>query len=114
MPLLILLAVALLLQGCTALNRFDYAHDIGSAEPIQWPKLKGEVTIVWRFGSPEWVNTMCQPVGSHQDIVHGCAMLDPRGERCLVFAVEPYDFKDRNRLAVMGHELWHCFGAKHA
>jgi hypothetical protein len=41
-------------------------------------------------------------------------MLDDDGENCLIIAVEPDNFQDRERLAVLGHEAWHCFGARHA
>jgi hypothetical protein len=112
------LAAALALPGCAALNTFDtfdYAREVGSREPTAYPKgIKGEVTIVWRFGSPDWVSQMCQPMGHALGDIHGCSMMDKKGKRCLVFAVEPTNFQDRNRLAVLGHEIWHCFGAKHA
>jgi hypothetical protein len=57
---------------------------------------------------------MCRPLGTPMSVTHGCAMLDDDGENCLIIAVEPDNFQDRERLAVLGHEAWHCFGARHA
>jgi hypothetical protein len=109
-----LTAAGLMLQGCATLNNFDYARDVGSVQPTRWAQVKGNVAISWRLGSPEWVRLMCQPMGQQGSPAHGCAMLDDEGENCVIFAVEPDDFQDRQRLAVLGHEAWHCFGAKHA
>jgi hypothetical protein len=107
------LVVAVLLQGCSVLNRFDYARDVGSVVPTRLAYEKGNVTISWKLGSPEWVSIMCRPMGAQIAVIHGCAMLDADGENCLIIAVEPTSFQDRERLAVLGHEAWHCFGALH-
>jgi hypothetical protein len=32
---------------------------------------------------------------------------------CEIHAVRPDDFDDSRALEVLGHEAWHCFGAKH-
>jgi hypothetical protein len=105
--------VFLLLQGCSVLGRFDYARDVGSVRATRWAHEKGQVAISWKLGSPEWVAIMCRPLGTAASITHGCAMLDDDGENCLIIAVEPENFQDRERLAVLGHEAWHCFGARH-
>jgi hypothetical protein len=110
----VLLAAVLTLQGCAAVGGFDYARDVGSVQPTKWAQMKGNVAVSWRLGSPDWVSLMCQPLGGQGPTTHGCAMLDDEGQNCVIFAVEPNDFQDRERLAVLGHEAWHCFGAKHA
>lgn len=32
---------------------------------------------------------------------------------CQVWAVQPDDFNDVAKLAILGHEIWHCLGAQH-
>src|SRR3954471_9663120 len=92
---------------------FQYARDVGSRAATQLANEKGEVTVVWRYGSREWVNNMCGgPPGG--DDVFGCSMKDPDSDRCVMFLVAPKDFQDREHLAVLGHELWHCQGARHS
>ena len=92
---------------------FHYATDVGSSVPTRMAAPQGEITLVYRFGTAEWVNNKCQwRPGSK--IVHGCAVLDEESGHCVAFLVEPRSFQDIDRLAVIGHELWHCFGAKHA
>lgn len=94
-------------------GEFQYARDVGSKVPTRVADPKGEVTVVWRYGDQAWVNNMCggRPGG---DDVFGCSMKDPNSDRCVMFLVAPKDFQDRERLAVLGHELWHCTGARHS
>jgi hypothetical protein len=108
-----LLAVAVALQGCADMGNFNYARDVGSTDASRLGSIKGTVYISWRMGSPEWVAIMCQPMGKQGPPAHACAILDDDGENCVIFAVEPRNFQDQQRLAVLGHEAWHCFGAKH-
>ena len=35
------------------------------------------------------------------------------GEKCSVFIVKPDDWNDKERLQSLGHEVLHCFEAKH-
>jgi hypothetical protein len=34
-------------------------------------------------------------------------------DSCNIVAIQPRDFNDTEALAVLGHEFWHCLGAKH-
>lgn len=34
-------------------------------------------------------------------------------DSCNIVAIQPKDFNDTEALAVLGHEFWHCLGAKH-
>jgi hypothetical protein len=115
MPLHLFLAsllAALLASGCAAPQQFQYSDEVGSRDVTAEASQRGEVTLVWRFGTPEWVRIMCGTAQVSQS--HGCAMREPGGGRCLIFTVAPIDFQDRDRLAVLGHEVWHCQGARHA
>ena len=103
----------LLSGGCATDGGFQYARDVEPRMVSRMAAPKGEVTVIWRFGTPEWVSLMCRS-GAVDGKVHGCAMRDPGSDRCVMFLVEPRDFRDRDRLAVMGHELWHCQGSGHS
>jgi hypothetical protein len=111
--LLPIAAAALCAAACASVDdSFSYARDVGSQELTRSGDDHGEVTIVWRFGPPDWVTRMCR-AEPKQKGVFGCSMRDAGSTRCLVIAVEPHDFKDFDRLAVLGHEAWHCMGARH-
>ena len=111
--LFLLLTLGATSCATTAQPCFQYARDVAVKEALRDGEGKGEVTIVWRYGSPEWVSMMCGgKIGETH--VHGCAMRDPGSDRCVMFLVQPRDFQDRDRLAVLGHELWHCTGARHS
>jgi hypothetical protein len=99
--------------GAAGPGEFQYARDVGSRVATRVADPKGEVTIVWRYGNQEWVNNMCGGRPGADD-VFGCSMKDPNSDRCVMFLVAPKDFQDRERLAVLGHELWHCTGARHS
>ena len=92
---------------------FQYARDVGSRKATRVAEDRGEVTVVWRFGPADWVNNMCGGKPGAND-VFGCSMRDPGSDRCVMFLVAPKDFQDRDHLAVIGHELWHCQGARHS
>jgi hypothetical protein len=111
-------ALALGCQACASFDApaagdFQYARDVGARPVVHAADEKGEVTIVWRFGTPEWVNNMCGGKPGAVD-VFGCSMRDPQSDRCVMFLVTPSNFQDRDHLAVLGHELWHCQGARHS
>lgn len=45
---------------------------------------------------------------------NGCARSKPDDIKiCEIYLVEPKNFDDREALEALGHETWHCFGAKH-
>jgi hypothetical protein len=67
------------------------------------------VIVRWVRGVDDLVDH-CDPVPGV--IVYACAI--PRGPVCTVWAVQPDDFDDATKLAILGHELWHCLGAQHA
>lgn len=103
----------LLLAACATQGEFQYKREVGPSRLEQRASESGEVTVIWRFGNAAWVNSICG-AGSTQVTVHGCAIRAPDSDKCIVFAVQPEHFDDAGRLAVLGHELWHCQGARHA
>lgn len=61
------------------------------------------------------VSDACHQMGVvGHDSLNGCARSKPGNAAvCEIYAVEPKNFEDSNALKVLGHELWHCMGAKH-
>ena len=61
------------------------------------------------------VTDKCVELGlTGSDRYYGCARTKPDNDAiCEVYMVEPRDFDDEKALETLGHETWHCFGAKH-
>ena len=60
------------------------------------------------------INKHCPPK-EEGTISVGCADFKVTGLNsiCTIWVEEPLDFNDQTRLAVLGHEFWHCAGARH-
>lgn len=67
---------------------------------------------------PNWVvdvDAIARACG-RQHLTYGCAVpgdLGPANWKCDIYIQGPIDFNDVPKLAVLGHEVLHCFGAKH-
>ena len=102
--------LALLLAGC--------AHTI-TAYPEQ-PKQThavDQVEIVtlrlkW-LPSVDAIQERCNPVARR--IVYACAEVvkTTEGTLCWIYAMPPKDFNDLPLLALLGHEVMHCYMARH-
>lgn len=63
-----------------------------------------------------WVNTkaeanrICASKGAPE---YSGACAYGTTDSCNIVAIQPKDFNDTAALAVLGHEFWHCLGAKH-
>ena len=101
------------MAGCATTSSFQYARDVGSRDVVRRAAPSGEVHVTWRLGPAAWVSSICGGDSVNEPTVHGCALRDDRSGECMLFLVEADDFQDVQRLAVMGHELWHCLGARH-
>jgi hypothetical protein len=67
------------------------------------------VTVTWAKNNAD-ATRICEYKGlSHR--ANGCAFGDVGN--CHIVAIQPDNFLDKQALEVMGHELWHCLGAKH-
>jgi hypothetical protein len=40
--------------------------------------------------------------------INGCFEWDDARQRCTIWVVEPEVVEDQHRMAVIGHEVWHC------
>jgi hypothetical protein len=70
------------------------------------------ITVNWTDDVDE-ISKIC---GSDR-IAVGCAKVlpvSPTMNLCTIWVPQPKDFNDEVRLAILGHEALHCFGADHA
>ena len=91
-------------------------HSFGAQKDnfIQYPdEAKSTRTAVFVrvvFMEPEEVNKFCNDgVVSDEYVILGC--YDPRNNT--IYAPEPRNFNDLERLEILGHEFWHALGADH-
>ena len=81
---------------------------------IQYPEeaksTRDVVVVRVVFMEPEDVNVFCNDgVVSDEYVILGC--YDPRTST--IYAPEPKNFNDYERLEILGHEFWHALGAEH-
>lgn len=68
-----------------------------------------EVTVKVYFGTQEEISTLCQlyDFGHNRTGITSCYYAGT------IYAVQPENFNDTDRLMILGHEFWHALGAKH-
>lgn len=97
----------------------DYAVTGYDRQPVETRGPTFDRVIIY----PHWVKDVDEIVrGGHCTVEPGqtdvgcadVADLGPGNVKCDLYAQQPKDFNDAARLAVLGHEAFHCFGAKHA
>jgi hypothetical protein len=63
------------------------------------------------------INQVCSKLGASDgsgDTYTACALSDPQNPGvCDIYTVEPDSFDDTPNVTLLGHEMWHCLGAKH-
>lgn len=68
------------------------------------------VTVFWHSGV-DGIATAC---GAKPGFTfYECSRPDMTAGSCVIHALQPADFNDQVRLALLGHELMHCLGAQH-
>ncbi|HEY4530141.1 MAG TPA: hypothetical protein VIG97_07415 [Luteimonas sp.] len=69
-----------------------------------------KVTVEWVAARD--VDAVCKAAGAADgERFEACAASGPT--TCTIYAVQPRNFEDRAALQALGHEAWHCFGARH-
>lgn len=115
------LSIVLLTTACqTAPGQPDQGREIAYQLGIE--NNQGEITSKARWNSAQIHIRWARDV---RHAIQLCAEAGPRikkalascawgtSEGCNVVAVQPKDFYDIRALAILGHEVWHCFGATH-
>lgn len=97
------IVTALLVSGCSSHSGDTSSDRTTTAIAVTWlPQAE--------------VNDVCRKLGvAGSDLLGGCARSRPGDPAvCEVYATEPKNFGDSKALQVLGHEAWHCLGARHA
>jgi hypothetical protein len=73
---------------------------------------RGDVHVTVRWVEARAIDAACKQAGAKDgEHFNACAASGPR--ECTILAVQPRNFEDADALKVLGHETWHCFGARH-
>jgi hypothetical protein len=96
------LLVALALVGCASTPTPTAA--------ARWQ----QTTIEMHWLRKQDVGPKCHALGLPDTMFNGCARSKPADMKvCEVYLTQPTAFDDTRALEVLGHEVWHCFGAVH-
>jgi len=98
-----LLALALVLASCDGSGPTTAATSKADRNDIA-------ITVKWVPANK--IDGACKAAGT-KDGQHfnGCAASGAKA--CTIYAVQPRSFADETGLKALGHEAWHCFGARH-
>lgn len=105
--------LAILLPWAALAALFGCAHHV-TAYPEQGA-LERRAIVSYAYIAVQWV-TRVDDIEGCKGLVYGCAhvVIDDQGYgHCTIFVFQPEDFNDYLRLAMLGHEFWHCLGARH-
>lgn len=69
-----------------------------------------EITVRWV--PADGIDAACKAAGA-DDGAQFAACAASGKTRCTILAVQPRSFDDAAGLRTLGHEAWHCFGARH-
>lgn len=99
--LIVIALFAALLAACQQSNDYTPSTHTTATVHVYWQR------------NVAAADAKCKALGLHGD-AQACARSDPGNPAvCEIYAVEPHGFRDHDRLATLGHEFWHCLGAKH-
>jgi hypothetical protein len=66
------------------------------------------IKVVWTDNP----NDVCKKYINTDKPILGCS-IQYYNDKCTVYMKQPNNFNDKEALALFGHEVLHCFGAKH-
>lgn len=101
----LLAALSLALAGC---YQVDYPPQPKQTAPVV-PLKVVTLRVTWASDVDD-LRARCK-----NDAANACAEVWPseEGSLCWIVALPPKDFNDTVRLALIGHELAHCYMARH-
>lgn len=96
------------LTGCYSITHYPEQQHTISKSTITHT----EVKVIWHKDVDEMPKE-CKRFSNAT--LYGCAMVFKNEKKsvCILHAIEPNNFNDTAKLAVLGHEFWHCLGARH-
>jgi hypothetical protein len=111
---IILISLALSLSACQPSSPTGVVYNMTSKST--W----NTKTIEMHWMNEKQVNDTCIQYGTTSGGTgagigyEACARTKPSDPSiCEIYAVQPSNFEDTKNLSTIGHELWHCMGAKH-
>lgn len=109
---LLALTMSVLLVGCSTTT------DPGTPRYNVWvPPTAGEAVVsITLLKDPIRLRDVCGLLLESRNDYLGCSATIRRDDGkmiCKIYAYAPTDFNDGARLAIIGHELLHCYGAAH-
>ena len=106
--------VALLLAACSPSGNQEFYETLNKSK---WNQIT--IQMHW-LPSMAAVNEKCLSLGTKDGpdsavkAYGACARSKPDDiSICEIYAKEPDSFDDEKQLTNLGHEMWHCFGARH-
>ncbi len=73
---------------------------------------RNDIAITVRWTDARDVDAVCKAAGATDgERFEACAASG--ATTCTIYAAQPRNFEDRAALQALGHEAWHCFGARH-
>jgi hypothetical protein len=114
MKKLITIFIILLLVSCdnstkSPTNRYEMINQ------DKWQRTS--IQIIWKNKSE--INEVCTLLGANDGVgagpaFGGCSRSNPHDVSiCEIYAPRPENFDDSIALENLGHEAWHCLGARH-
>lgn len=109
MKVLLPLLASVLLTGCYSITKYP---DLELPTITKSTTTTVKVYVQWH----ESVDSITKACSDNKNIlIYGCAVSFTSKENsiCIIHAMEPKNFSDAPKLAILGHEFWHCLGARH-
>lgn len=113
MKKMITMIVVALLLGCNPNVTSTHYDTINKSK---W----NSTTIELKWVHKDLINDTCQRLGASDGPPAGgafkaCARSKPGNILiCEIYISEPHSFNDISNLETLGHETWHCLGARHS
>jgi hypothetical protein len=107
-----LVVSAWLLAGCQTLAEYPHQPSITTGGSVERSTI--HIHVVRDFAELQRKCLNSDP----NYVVYACAYpsvdyVTPKKSLCTIFTALPDNRDDTARIAILGHETWHCFGATH-
>lgn len=107
MKFLAIAAVLFLLASC------DNRETFGSGERLKQTRDDKTFTMTLELMPANTIEAHCKRLGVQYQ-ANGCAAFNLETKHCTVYVAPQRFANDDERLAILGHEVWHCrFGVWH-
>ena len=110
--------MAMLVAGCSVPNNVQNSQALVYSTFIEPVREEANVTVAWV--ASDIVSKVCVSLGVNDGVepgtYDGCAVIKISADgsaQCTIYSTKPKSFNDKPKLQLLGHELMHCFGAKH-